>query len=582
MERRLAAILLTDIVGYSRLTGLDEEGTIAHQRAHREEVFAPKIARYGGRIVKTTGDGMLVEFPSVVDAVKCALEVQTELVGRDADVPEDRRIKYRIGINLGDIVIDGDDILGDGVNVAARLEALATPGGICVSGNVYDHLAGKLEVVFEDAGEQTIKNVPRPIRVLHWHGGRAARHPNDASKRPLLPDKPSIAVLPFTNLSGDPEQEYFADGIAEDIMIALSKLSQISVIGRNSSFSYKGQSMGAHEIASDLGVRFIVEGSIRKSGDRVRISSHLVDCETSGHIWADKFDRILTDIFDVQDEVTQRIAGAMAVALTADERERLRPSGPRNLEAYNLFMKGRAASREYFKEANDIAIIRLNQALDLEPDYSSAHAFLTFTYLADYFNQWRNESKQSLDKAEEHALLAVEANGEDPYAYLALGKVHMWRGRHEEGIAAHRRTIELDPNFSVAYASMGYALHFAGHCEQAIKLIEKGMQLDPHHPSTRLHWLALPHFQLGRYREAIELLERLLSAKPDMDISRIVLAAAYGHLGCEEDAQVEWRMARQANPSYSLESRKAVLPYKDPGCFDRIVEGLRLGGINFD
>ena len=286
MERRLAAILLTDMVGYSRLIGLDEEGTIARQRVHREEIIDLKIFEHGGRIVKTTGDGLLVEFPSVVDAVKCAVEVQTALADRDTDVPKNRRIQYRIGINLGDIVIDGDDILGDGVNAAARLEGLAKPGGICISGTVHDHLSGKVDAVFEDAGEQTVKNVPRPVRVWHWQSGQTARISDDVDAPLQLPNRPSIAVLPFDNMSGDPEQEFLADGMTEDIISNLSKFHWLLVIASRSTFAYKDQSKDVREIAKELGVRYVLEGSIRRAGQRLRIMAKLADAETGKHLWS--------------------------------------------------------------------------------------------------------------------------------------------------------------------------------------------------------------------------------------------------------------------------------------------------------
>ena len=318
MERRLAAILLTDMVGYSRLMGLDEEGTIARQKAHREEIIDPNLSAHGGRIVKTTGDGLLVEFPSVVDAVKCAVEVQEVMAGRDTDVPDDRRIQYRIGINLGDIVIDGDDILGDGVNVAARLEGLAKPGGVCISGTVYDQLAGKVDFDFEDAGEQAIKNVPRPVRVWHWHTGQDVRRSNDVSEPPALPNKPSIAVLPFDNMSGDPEQEYFADGMTEDIITELSRFEDLFVISRNSSFAYKAQQTDAKAVAHELGVHFILEGSVRKAGQRVRITAQLINGQDGGHVWAERYDGALEDVFDLQEQVTSQVVGSIWPQITGE------------------------------------------------------------------------------------------------------------------------------------------------------------------------------------------------------------------------------------------------------------------------
>jgi TolB-like protein/lipoprotein NlpI len=544
------------------------------------EFFDPKTEQFGGRVFKNTGDGALAEFGSAVDAVQCAVEIQRVMAQRNSSVPENRRIVLRIGINLGDVIIEGDDIHGGGVNVAARLEGLCEPGTIYVSGSVFDQVAGKLDVAFDDLGDQTVKNISKPVRVYRARGetGDQAAHGGMSGVAPL-PGKPSVAVLAFDNMSGDPEQEYFADGIAEDIATSLSKLSQLLVIARNSSFTYKGRAVKVQDIGQELGVRHVIEGSVRKSGNRVRITAQLIDCVTGGHLWAERFDRELTDIFEVQDEVTREIVSAMAVTLTADERERLKTTGPDNLEAYDYFLRGRDQYRLLSRESNARADVLLKRAIDIAPEYSSAHAYLVFTHLADYFNQWKEDSDRSLERAFDSARRAVEADDTDPYAHLALGKVHMWSRRHEDAIAEHERTVELDPNFAVAYAGLGLVLHYTGRPEEAIKLIERGMRLDPHYPDMRLHWLAQPYFQLGRYEKAVELLEQLLSRKPDTDVSRVLLASSYGHLGRKDKAGVEWAEALRINPGYSLEHRRKILPYKDPDDFEQIVSGLRKAGL---
>jgi len=403
MKRRLAAIMATDVVGYSRLIRADEEGTIAALKALRADLINPKIDEYHGRIVKLMGDGMLVEFASVVDAVHAAVETQQAVVDHNSDVPADKRIELRIGINLGDVVIDGDDIQGDGINVAARLEGMAEPGGICVSGMVYEGVRDRIDVPFDDLGEQTLKNISRPIRVYRARmdgADTSARQQvaTTASVRPSRPAKPSVAVLPFENMSGDPEQEYFADGIAEDIITSLSKLSQLLVIARNSSFTYKGKAVKVQEIARDLGVRYLIEGSVRKAGNRVRITAQLIDCDTGGHLWAERFDRELTDIFAMQDEVTQEIVSAMAVKLTADQRERLKTKGTRNMEAYDYFLRGREQQRLQTLEGSARAEALLKRVIHLDPEYAPAYAYLSFTYLTDFVNQWKATGDRSLER----------------------------------------------------------------------------------------------------------------------------------------------------------------------------------------
>ncbi len=584
MERRLAAIMATDVVGYSRLIRADEEGTLTALQALRADLIDPKIAEHHGRIVKLMGDGMLVEFASVVDAVHAAVETQQAVSDHNADVPADKRIEFRIGINLGDVVIDGDDIQGDGINVAARLEGMAEPGGICVSGMVYEGVRDRIDVPFDDLGEQTLKNISRPIRVYRARmdgADTSARQQvaTTASVRPSRPAKPSVAVLPFENMSGDPEQEYFADGIAEDIITSLSKLSQLLVIARNSSFTYKGKAVKVQEIARDLGVRYLIEGSVRKAGNRVRITAQLIDCDTGGHLWAERFDRELTDIFAMQDEVTQEIVSAMAVKLTADQRERLKTKGTRNMEAYDYFLRGREQQRLQTLEGSARAEALLKRVIHLDPEYAPAYAYLSFTYLTDFVNQWKATGDRSLERAYDFAQRSVEADDTDPYAHLALGHASLWTRQHDKAIAEYERTITLDPNFAAAYAALGLTLHYAGRSQDAIELIERGMRLDPHYPDVRLHWLAQAYFLLGRYEEAIELLNRRLVRKPDTDISRVLLAASYGHLGRKQEAETAWADALRINPNYSLEHRAKILPYKDPADFEKIVDGLRKAGL---
>ncbi len=579
--RRLAAILSADMVGYSRLMEADERGTIARQKAHRSELIDPKITEHHGRIVKTTGDGLLVEFASVVDAVESAVAIQREMAEREADVAEDRRIQYRVGINLGDIVIDGEDIFGDGVNVAARLQETAEPAGIAISATVHEHIAGKLDVTFADAGEHQFKNITRPIHVWHWQ-----REPSDAavstsvaSDQLPLPDKPSIAVLPFQNMSGDPEQEYFSDGISEDIITALSKLSQLMVIARNSSFTYKGRAVKVQEIAEELGVRYVVEGSVRKAGNRVRISAQLIDCTTGGHLWAERFDRELTDIFAVQDEVTQEIVSAMALKLTADDQRRLEHEGTDNLEAYDCFLRGREQHWLISKEGNAQAIVMLTQAIELDPEFAPAYAFLSEAHVLDYINRWDPTAERPLEQAYELAQKAITLDAANPRAHGALGQAGLWMRQHDRALAEYERSVALNPNYARGHIGLGNVLHYAGRSEEGIEPMHRGMRLDPHYLAIYLHFLAQSFFQLGRYEEAIDLLKRRIIRNPETDVSRVLLAASYGHLGRVEEAKAEWAEALRVNPDYSLEHRRQILPYKDPTDFEKMIDGLRKAGL---
>ena len=580
--RRLAAILAADVVGYSRLMAADEAGTLAALKAHRKELIDPKTAEHSGRIVKLMGDGALVEFASVVDAVECAVAIQRGMGERNAGIPEDRRIVFRIGINLGDIIIDGDDIYGDGVNVAARLEGLAEPGGICISSSAREQVIDKVPVRFADLGEQSMKNIERPIRIYYvvLEGTPATAEPAAATAAsPELPDKPSIAVLPFVNMSGDPEQEYFADGISEDIITALSKISQLFVIARNSSFTFKGKTVRIQEVSKNLGVRYVLEGSVRKAGNRVRITSQLVDGVTGGHLWAERFDRDLTDIFAVQDEVTQEIVSALALNLTEGEQQRLASEHTDNLEAYDCFLRGRERWWRHTKEPNVQAQGMLQRAVELDPNFAPAYAFLALAHMHDYVNQWSASPSRSLERAHELAQRAVALDDSYPRAHWALGAIYLWMRRHDEAISEIERAISLDPNFADGHIVLGFILHYAGRSEEALECFDRGMAFDPYHPDIYLHFQAQAHFQLGRYENAIGILKRRLIRNPDTDISRVLLAASYGHLGRIDEARAEWQEVFRVNPDYSLEHRRKVLPYKNPADFEPLVDGLRKTGL---
>jgi len=575
VQRRLAAILAADVVGYSRLMGEDEAGTLSRLKQLRLEVFDPYIKEFSGRLFKTTGDGLLIEFPSAVDAVNHAVAVQRALEAANADISDGIRLTFRIGISLGDVIVDGGDLYGNGVNVAARMEGLAEPGGICVSGTVFEHVGTAVDVVFDDLGPQEVKNITQPVRSyrVRLHDGHV-QSIIGGDQPPALPDKPSIAVLPFDNMSGDAEQEYFADGISEDIITSLSKLSQLLVIARNSSFTYKGRAVNVQEVARELGVRYVIEGSVRKSGNRVRITSQLIDCMTGGHLWAERFDRDLTDIFAVQDEVTQEIVTAMAVTLTADDHKRIKTIETDNLEAYDYFLRGREHFWLQMKEDNLLARAMFEQARDLDPAFAPTYALLSFTHMMDYINQWNEADDQSLERAYEIAQEGVQLNEFYPWSRIAFGNAFLWKRQHDRAIVEYEKAIAQDPNFALGFTNLGWALYYAGRPAEAIELIKRGMRLDPHYPDIRLHWLAQAYFQLGQYEETIGLLKRRLIRKPDTDISRVLLAASYGYLGRNEEAKAEWVEALRVNPDYSLDHRRKILPYKNPADFEKVVQGL--------
>ncbi|HKF08498.1 MAG TPA: adenylate/guanylate cyclase domain-containing protein [Xanthobacteraceae bacterium] len=578
MERRLTAIFAADVAGYSRLVGADEEGTIDRLGAHRRELIEPKIAEHQGRLVKTTGDGVLAEFASPVKAVRCAIDVQHGMAARNADIPEGQRIEFRIGINLGDVVVEDGDIFGDGVNVAARLENIAEPGAVLISRAVRDFVTDTAELALEDLGERELKNIAKPVQVFRIappaQAAAAAQAP-----APAVPQKPSIAVLPFTNMSGDPEQEYFSDGMTEDLITDLSKISALFVIARNSSFAYKDKAVKVQEIGRDLGVRFVLEGSIRKSGNRVRITAQLIDAESGGHLWADRFDRDLTDIFATQDEVVERIVRALAVTLTQGEAARLRRRGTENVAVYETWLRARQLLSGSTRETVAQAKAMYRRAIELDPNFAAAQAGLALATIADYVSDWAPDPAAALDEAERWARRAVELDDSEPVGHMALGSVMLWRRDHEGALAEFRRMIELDPNFAQGHSATGLALMYAGRSAEALEAFAVAKRLDPHHSSIVLHFVAQANFSLGNYGTAAKQLLERISRTPGTDSSRMMLAACYGHLGRIEEARAAWAELMKVNPNFSFEQRERVLPYKDPRDFTRIAEGLAKAGL---
>src|SRR5262245_50095621 len=452
VDRRLAAIFAGDIAGYSRLMSVDEEGTLRQLKAHRKELVNPKITEHRGRIVKTTGDGMLVEFVSVVDAVRCAVDIQRGMVDRNTHVPPEKRIQFRIGLNVGDIIIDGDDIYGDGVNVAARLEALAEPGGIMVSRVVHDQVQDKLSFGFDDLGEQTVKTIARPVGVHRIQLTDPTMPVKATTSTPerTSTDRPSIAVLPFANMSGDPEQEYFADGISEDIITGLSKLRWFFIIARNSSFAYKGKAVDVKRTARELGVRYVLEGSVRKGGNRVRITAQLIDATTGNHIWADRYDGELTDVFSLQDEITRKVVAAIEPKLLEAEGIRSQNRSPEDLDAWDMVIHANSLFWRLNKPDGEAAIAILRRTIERYPDYGPAHSMLAFMLLLSQLTGWKREEALGKEAAS-FAERAAELDDSDPWAHLALGYVALSRRRTDEAVEEFQRALDLNPNFAVAH-----------------------------------------------------------------------------------------------------------------------------------
>jgi TolB-like protein len=579
VERRLTAILAADVAGYSRLTGLDEEGTHVRLKDHLRLLVDPKIAEHRGRVVKNTGDGLLAEFSSVVDAVRCALDVQRGMAERNAEVPQDKRIEFRIGIHQGDVIIEGSDIFGDGVNVAARLEGIAEPGGICVSGRVLEDVQGKLEVSFENAGEQKLKNIVRPVRVYHVRLSGAA-----ASSRPALPlpDKPSIAVLPFENLSGDPEQEYFADGMVEEIITALSRFRQLFVIARNSSFTYKGRAVDVKQVSRELGVRYVLEGSVRKAANRVRITGQLVDASTGAHLWADRFDGALDDIFDLQDRVAVTVVGAIAPRLEQAEIERAKRKPAESLDAYDYCLRGTAKFYQWTREANGEALRLFYRAIDLDPDFAWPYSGAALCYLERMGHRWMTDPVQEAVEAGRIARRAVEL-GKEEVMPLSVGGFALAYIAHEleAGATYIDRAIMLNPNSALAWYYSGWIKVFLGEPEVAIEHLQRAMRLSPLDPLMPLmqQGIAFAHFIAGRYDEASSWAHKTLQEQPNRVNAIRLLAASSALAGRLEQAQEAMARLRQLDPALRVSNLKDDLSLRRPEHLVNLAEGLRKAGL---
>ena len=552
VERRLAAIMAADVVGYSRLVGEDEEGTLERLKVLRRAVADPKIKEHRGRVVRTMGDGLLVEFASVVDAVRCAVEVQREMALRNADLPADRRIEFRIGINLGDIIKDGREIYGDGVNVAARLEALATPGGICVSRVVRDQVRDKLGFAFDDRGEQQVKNIARPVRVfdVNMAGETMILTPDSTARAPLaLPDKPSIAVLPFQNMSGDPEQEYFADGMVEEIITALSRIRWLFVIARNSSSTYKGRSVGVKQVGRELGVRYVLEGSVRKGGNRVRITAQLIEAETGAHLWADRFDGSLEDVFDLQDKVANNVAGVIEPALQAAEVRRSAARPMHDVTAYDLYLRALATYYPITKERLFKALELLHQAVAIDRHCGPALSLAAMCQMRLAREGWA-EGPETAGEAVDLARQALQAAGDDP-GILANAAFVLANFGEDIGamMALVDRALALTPSFSRGWFLSGVLRLWAGQHDRAIDHAETALRLSPHERAgTPLSLIGEAHFFKREFDEAASRLLLSIQENPGYPHSYRVLAACYVHMGRRDEARAIIARLRRITP----------------------------------
>lgn len=582
MERRLAAILATDVVGYSRLIRADEEGTLAALKSLRANLIDPLIVVHHGRIVKLMGDGMLVEFASVVDAVRAATEIQQAVVEHHADIPAEQSIALRMGINLGDVVIDGDDIYGDGVNIAARLEGLAEPGGICISGGVYDQIRDRLDHAFEDQGEQLVKNIDRPVRVWQWVAGASGigAAPTEKTKAPPLPDKPSIAVLPFDNMSSDAEQDYFADGVVEAITAALSRIRSFFVIARNSAFTYKGRATNVLDIGRELGVAYVLEGSVQRAGQRLRITVQLIETDGGAHVWAERYDGAVDEIFDLQDRITEQVAGALQPSIRIAEIERSRRKRPQDLGAYDFAMQAMphvwALEKEESAEALDILV----KALAIDPDYPLALSLAAWCHAQRSVYNWAEDIKNSQAKALKLAERAAQLSGDDPLILSVLGAVHTFVSNHGTARVLLERALALDPNAAWAWSRLGWLETYSDQPARALEHFDRALRLSPLDPMNFNIYVGMgsAHEVAGNNDEATRNYKRALEEQPHADWIYRSLASSLSGAGRMEEAGEAYSRMIEIYPDLTISKVKQAMVFS-PVFLDRMGENLKRLGL---
>jgi adenylate cyclase len=575
-KRKLTAILSADVEGYSRLMDNDEESTIRALTAFRE-AMTTSINQHRGRVVDTTGDNLLAEFASAVDSVNCAVEIQRELAERNAELSEERKMRFRIGINVGDVVEEEDRIYGDGVNIAARVEGLAEAGGICISGRVYDQVENKLHLEFEFLGEQEVKNIAKPVRVYRVRRKTEVDIP-ELSKKLKLPDKPSIAVLPFLNMSGDPEQEYFSDGISEDIITDLSKLSGLFVIARNSSFIYKDKPVNLRQVGRELGVRYVLEGSVRKGGNQVRITAQLIDAESGHHLWANRFDRKLEDIFAIQDEITEEIVTALDIKLLSGEQALVWRKSLKNPEARDLYYRGREKFNRFTKEAMAEARQLSEQVIELEPDSPLGYALTAGVLTVEVWGGWSKTPTQSLKYAAELSQKAIVLDDTNPDAHAQLGLVYLVNRQFEEAIAEAERAVALSPSGALVAGRAAVIHVHSGMPKEAIVLAKQAIRLNPVPPPFIFNILGVSYRESGQYKEAIAILKEGIARHPEW-LSHYALVTVYCATEQYEEARAEAEEILKIDPLFSLEQHTMRLPYKDPAVNERLLADLRKAGL---
>jgi len=624
LKRKLTAILSADVKGYSRLMGGDEEGTLRTLTAYRE-IMATLIQQHNGRVVNAPGDALLAEFESVVDAVKSAVEIQRELTKRNADLPPDRRMEYRIGINLGDVMVDGESIYGDGVNIAARLESLSEAGGICISGTAFDQVKNKLNLGYKYLGEQTVKNISEPVRVY-----RVMTEPEAAGKvlgekrtkptpwqRPVtvlviiliviaaaiaiwkfyirptppvevaskekmaftLPDKPSIAVLPFTNMSGDPKEDYFGDGLAEEIITALSKTPKLFVIARNSTFVFKGKPASIKQVAETLGVQYVLEGSVRKTGNKVRITAQLIDALSGRHLWAERYDRDLKDIFAIQDEISLKITSVLNVKLSDGEIALFLGKGTKNLEAYLRLIQARDLFIRLNKENNAQAKRLVEEVITMDPNYAMAYALLAISYCYDVIFGASQSPRESIARGIEMAQKSISLNNKISFPHGALSLLYFLKNDYDKAISEAEIGVALEPNSAYSYNFLGHALNYSSRYSEAISAFEKSIRFDPIPPYVTLNGLAHSLRMVGRYEEAVSIFKKLLQKLPDNLLGQLGLTATYSMMGRDADARAQAKEVLRIDPNFSVDSYSKRVSYKNKDDWNRYMDALRKAGL---
>src|SRR5215813_5676880 len=579
MERRLAAILAADVVGYSRLMQQDEAATLAALTARRREVLEPLVAKHHGRIVKVMGDGVLVEFASAVNAVACAVELRKRMASANVSLPEEQRIVLRMGINVGDLIVEGGDLYGDGVNIAARLQAMAEPGEIYVPQIVLDHVKNKVELKFEDLGEQTVRNIAEPVRL--YRIARTDLVAKTATHELPLPTKPSIAVLPFENLSGDPEQDYFADGIAEDLTTALSRFEWLFVIARNSAFAYKGKAVDVRRVGRELGVRYVLEGSVRRSGNRVRISAQLIDAGADRHVWAQRYDREIRDLFELQDDIVASITGTVGPEITLAEIARTRGKRPDHFDAWDHYLRALSAYHRMSKEDVDAAITDLEKAIQIDSEFANAHALLGLCHAHVGMRGWVRPARPAFDRARRRVEQAVRLAPSHPETHQSLAFVLAITGHAKDAIRVARTAIDLNPNFAAAYVALGHGLVFCGDLEGALAACRTAERASPR--DSRGTWLystmGHAYFFLGDYEKAIEASKKGLHQDPSAFGALVVLACTYAQLGRKDEAQHYVDELLRHIPRYSLRALRKNPMFVAPDLIEKLVDSMRLAGL---